>query len=80
MEREESDRPDVCAVCGAQVFTETEPTFGFGTGNLLCGECAEARGGRYDAERDTWDRPPDLSGLRDEAYGSAPHEVRRRRD
>ncbi|HXK23184.1 MAG TPA: hypothetical protein VMS55_10970 [Myxococcota bacterium] len=35
---------------------------------------------RYDAQRDAWDVEPDLSSLRDEAYGAAPHEMRRRRE
>ena len=67
----------VCAVCGAAVRSDTERSFAFGAGNRLCWNCALAHGGAYDEERDVWERAPDLSGLSDEAYGSAPHEVRR---
>ncbi len=68
-----------CALCGAALLQGAEPSFAFGVGNQLCWSCAEDRGGRYDAENDVWDQPPDLSGLADEAYGAAPHEVRRGR-
>lgn len=77
MERDEWEEGAVCAVCGAQV-SDAESSFGFGTENVLCAECALARGGRYDAERDVWEVAPDLTGLPDEAYGAAPHERERR--
>lgn len=76
---EDRDIPSSCAVCGRAVASDAERSFGFGAGNVLCWDCAEARGGRYDALRDTWETPPDLSGLPDEAYGAAPHEIRRGR-
>ena len=47
----------------------TERGFSFGLRNLLCFDCAVRRGGRYDAERDTWTESPDVAGLADEAYG-----------
>jgi hypothetical protein len=78
MEREEWESEQICGLCGARVHAETEGAFGFGTENVLCRACATARGGRYDAERDTWDVAPDLSGLSDEAYGATPGETRRR--
>jgi hypothetical protein len=65
--------------CGARITSDLDRTFAFGAENLLCGSCAAARGGRYDAERDAWDPPPDLADLPDEAYGASPHEMRRRR-
>jgi len=81
MEPEDRDlEPGTCVQCGAAVDTGAEPSYAFGTGNQLCWSCAGERGGRYDADRDVWERAPDLSGLADEAYGSAPHEVRRGRD
>lgn len=80
MEPEEQDfEPGICVVCGATVAVGAEPGFGFGAGNQLCWSCAVARGGRYDADRDVWERAPDLAGLADEAYGATPHEVRRGR-
>lgn len=78
MEIEEWEDAGVCIVCGARVSEAAQDAFGFGTENVLCWECATERGGRYDAERDTWDVEPDLEGLVDEAYGSAPHEERHR--
>lgn len=77
MQRDEWEGADVCAACGGPV-TESGRAFGFGTENALCFDCATARGGRFDGERDVWEAAPDLSGLRDEAYGAAPHEMRRR--
>ena len=81
MEREpdEGTEASVCAACGAAVLSDSERAFEFGDENVLCWECATARGGRYDEARDAWERPPDLQGLGDEAYGAAPHETHRRR-
>jgi len=76
MERDEREEAAVCALCGAQV-SDSESPFVFGAENVLCPECALARGGRYDPERDVWQTSPDLTGLPDEAYGAAPHERRR---
>jgi hypothetical protein len=76
MEREEWESRDACALCGALVASDAEG-FAFGIGNVLCARCATARGGRYDAMHGVWEVAPDLSGLPDEAYGSAPHEIRR---
>jgi hypothetical protein len=76
---EDREEREACASCGARIAPESERAFGFGTGNMLCAACASARGGRYDAQRDTWDVAPDLAGLGDEAYGAAPHEQRRGR-
>ena len=79
MDPNDLELPRGCAACGREVRSDAERSFGFGAGNVLCWDCAQARGGRYDAGRDTWESAPDLSGLADEAYGSAPHEVRRGR-
>jgi len=79
MEREEWESEDACAQCGARVHAGTGGAFGFGDENVLCRACATARGGRYAAARDEWDVAPDLSGLRDEAYGATPGEARGRR-
>lgn len=75
----DDDDREACAACGAQVSPGAERGFAFGSGNVLCWQCATARGGRYDAHRETWDRAPDVSGLADEAYGASPHEAERRR-
>jgi hypothetical protein len=80
MDQDERDDTEICSACGAVIAPGADGVFGFGTENVLCGACAEARGGRYDAQRDRWEVEPDLSGLGDEAYGASPHEQRRRRD
>jgi hypothetical protein len=68
---EEREEREACALCGERLAPETEGGFAFGAGNTLCAACAAKRGGRYDARRDVWEVPPDLSGLPDEAYGAA---------
>jgi hypothetical protein len=78
MDPDEIESAEVCSLCGATITADAE-SFAFGAGNALCFECATARGGRYDAERDAWDRLPDVSGIADEAYGASPHERRRGR-
>lgn len=78
MEEEDWQEAPVCALCGAWAI-DVGRSFAFGAGNRLCWRCATARGGRYDARRDVWDVAPDLEELEDEAYGAAPHEVRRAR-
>lgn len=80
MEREEWESAGACAQCGASVARDSERGFEFGVGNLLCWGCAIERGGQYDAELERWSVSPNVAGLPDEAYGSAPHEVRRTRD
>lgn len=79
MDPDDRDDLDTCSLCGAVLSVDSERAFGFGTENVLCAACATARGGRYDAQHDVWEVEPDLTGLTDEAYGAAPHEVRRRR-
>lgn len=65
----EWESQDVCVLCGETISPEGERGFAFGADNVLCWECATERGGRYDAERDAWETPPDLSDLPDEAFG-----------
>ena len=76
---ENREEREACALCGVRIAPESERAFMFGVDNVLCAACAIARGGRYDEQRDAWDVAPDLGGLADEAYGAAPHEVRRRK-
>jgi hypothetical protein len=79
VDREDWEDTDVCVLCGEAVSTGSERGYVFGTGNLLCWSCATKRGGQYDTLRDSWEVAPDVGGLPDEAYGCAPHEVRRKR-
>jgi len=76
---EDREAAEVCAACSASISLEPARSFAFGSGNALCWQCATERGGRYDADRESWDRAPDLAGLPDEAYGASPHEIRRGR-
>jgi hypothetical protein len=79
MDQDERSEARSCAACGATLEGDGDRAFEFGDENLLCFECAVARGGRYDESRDAWEPGPDLRGLGDEAYGASPHEQRRRR-
>jgi hypothetical protein len=71
MDREEWEGADSCAACGGPVTSGAERGFSFGLQNVLCFGCAVERGGRYDAERDTWTESPNVADLADEAYGDA---------
>ncbi len=73
MVREDWENTPVCVQCGS---ANAERGFQFGAAGLLCWTCALERGGRYDAERETWSESPDVSGLPDEAYGATPRERR----
>ncbi len=55
-----------CLGCGAQVSPEADRAFACSPDTYLCFECAEARGGVYDADEDRWVVAPDTSGLADE--------------
>lgn len=70
---------EVCAQCGARVAPAAERGFKSGVSVVLCWQCAIERGGQYDEERDEWIVKPHLEDLPDEAYGTAPHEVRETR-
>ncbi len=76
MERDNREGTEVCAQCGAPVDTDAERGFEFGICNLLCWTCSIERGGQYDAELDSWTVSPKVGDLPDEAYGTAPRELR----
>lgn len=71
MQQQERDEFGTCLACGAVIESNLGRSFPFGTGNELCNACAIARGGQYCVDRDVWDPPPDVNGLRDEDYGSS---------
>ncbi len=56
----------VCFICGAELSPEVDRAFACSPEIYLCFECAEARGGVYDAGEDRWVVAPDTSGLADE--------------
>ena len=66
MEPEELEIHEPCADCGAVVIEGLSPSYSFGMGTVLCWACAIKRGGKYDAEKDSWSEPPNVTGLPDE--------------
>lgn len=70
MHREEDELRENCVICGIPVAAGIDRGFSYGPSSVLCQSCAIRRGGVYDAERDRWEREPDLRGLPDER---APH-------
>ena len=56
--------PQACADCGAEVYGAGDRAFEFGADQLLCWQCAERRGGSYDAHQERWSEPPDVRDLR----------------
>jgi hypothetical protein len=65
MDRSEADEEWLarCADCGSELMPESVETYHFGVSGELCSACAERRGGTFDADRDEWTSPPDLSDL-----------------
>src|SRR5690606_18079469 len=54
----------VCALCREEFQPELERGFTYGPdGEVLCFECAMARGGVYDETHDRWLEPPNVSDL-----------------
>lgn len=60
------DETAVCVDCGEGLWPDIDRSFPCGNDLYLCYECAERRGGSYDAKQDRWTTPPDVSGLFDE--------------
>ena len=52
-----------CADCGAGTVV-ADRTYEFGSEQLLCWQCAERRGGRYDAHQERWSQEPEIADLR----------------
>ena len=66
MDIEDLGPPVACAGCGAEIAPEIDRAYAYGPDSYLCFECAERRGGIYDAQEDRWTAAPDVSGLPDE--------------
>jgi hypothetical protein len=62
----EPAEPSACSECGAVIFPDIDRAFASGPDVHLCFECAERRGGVYDADEDRWAVAPDVSGIADE--------------
>ena len=66
MPGDESREPELasnCSDCGAPIDPDGSRSYAFGEQGLLCWSCAVRRGGRYDADSETWSRAPSVSGL-----------------
>jgi hypothetical protein len=55
-----------CLECGEAIWPEKDRAFAASPESYLCFECAERRGGVYDAQQDRWTTPPDVTDLADE--------------
>jgi hypothetical protein len=66
MHRSEMADLVVCSDCGAEISLSAGRVFTFGTSGALCWECAERRGGSYDATHERWSSPPSISDLEEE--------------
>jgi len=66
MNPEDWSEPTPCCDCGAPIFPDVDRTFACGPDAYLCFECAERRGGVYDAEEDRWTVAPRTADLPDE--------------
>jgi len=64
METEELEIQEPCSNCGTIVAEGLSPLYRFGERGVLCWKCAIARGGKYDAEHDTWIETPHTADLR----------------
>jgi hypothetical protein len=56
-------RHSICSDCGSASEAGRGREFAFGYDGVLCWGCALRRGGRYDARRDSWTRPPRVDDL-----------------
>ncbi len=65
-ERDDWDELTRCIECGAELWPEVDRAFACAPEAYLCFECAERRGGVYDADEDRWTTPPNVIGLVDE--------------
>jgi hypothetical protein len=62
MHQSEAEELAPCRGCGAEIAT-VERAYVFGQEDMLCFECAVARGGTYDERLDRWEPTPDVSDL-----------------
>jgi hypothetical protein len=52
-----------CVACGATFAPEDARAYAVDEETFLCWACSLDRGGKFDAQRDCWVRPPDVRGL-----------------
>ncbi len=58
------DEKAICADCGIVFAPRLYGAYYFDR-QLICFDCALRRGGKFDAERETWTIVPSLAGLRE---------------
>ena len=64
MDPDDDDPGLRCEMCGDEIEdVALERGYMFAEDQAICYVCAIARGGSYDAHRDTWVRAPNLTGL-----------------
>ncbi len=63
MHRSEAETLAPCADCGAETAPALERGYFVATDLVLCFDCAERRGGRWDEELARWSSDPDLVGV-----------------
>jgi hypothetical protein len=59
---DEEQNGGACADCGAPM-EGSERSYAFGEQSVLCWACAVRRGGRHDAQEDTWITAPAVDDL-----------------
>jgi hypothetical protein len=62
----------ICSQCSEEISPELERAFLLGPDEILCYECAVARGAIYDDVNETWVVAPDSSEVHVIADASAP--------
>jgi hypothetical protein len=66
MNQHEWNEPTVCCDCGASIWPEVARAFACSPEAYLCFECAERRGGVFDATEERWIVAPNVADLPDE--------------
>ena len=55
-----------CVDCGAELLPDVDRAFACAPDTYLCFECAERRGGVFDADEDRWTTAPNVVNVVDE--------------
>ena len=60
MRRQDSDEPEICAICHEEIEGESERDFRCSPSTIVCHDCARKHGGVYSLEKESWTVPPRL--------------------
>jgi hypothetical protein len=63
MHRTEEACIETCVSCGAEVWPERDRGYFIGPDDVLCFECAVAKGGVFDEVQERWTVEPTLTGV-----------------